>query len=151
MDEKYHRLSKGKDENGKRILIDEHRYVMEKHLGRKLKRNEIVHHIDGNKSNNNIENLTIMSLSEHARLHATGRAVNEKTKQKLREKNLHKPFYRRKSKKQIIEIVEKYKELKTYRKVDKFFNFCNGTTGRIIRGNEYYDYQELVKKILNSN
>jgi hypothetical protein len=47
----------------------EHRVVMEKHLGRKLNRCEIVHHIDGNKHNNYISNLELMTQAEHARIH----------------------------------------------------------------------------------
>ena len=50
--------------NGKRVL--EHRYVMERHLGRKLKRKERIHHIDGDKLNNNISNLILCSSqAEH--------------------------------------------------------------------------------------
>jgi len=37
----------------------EHRLVIEKHLGRKLEKNEFVHHIDFDKKNNNINNLTL--------------------------------------------------------------------------------------------
>jgi hypothetical protein len=46
-----------------------HRYVLEKALGRKLQENEIVHHIDHNKLNNDISNLKIMTRSEHMKLH----------------------------------------------------------------------------------
>lgn len=58
---------RGKKVNGKRI--DMQRYVMEQILGRKLTKDEIVHHIDGNKLNNDPSNLQIMSRAEHARLH----------------------------------------------------------------------------------
>lgn len=46
-----------------------HRYLMEIKLGRKLKADEIVHHIDFNKFNNNIDNLQVVSRSEHNRIH----------------------------------------------------------------------------------
>ena len=46
-----------------------HRLIMEDHLGRKLTSDEIVHHIDGNKLNNNINNLKVMTRGEHSRLH----------------------------------------------------------------------------------
>lgn len=52
-----------------RNKIAEHRLVMEKHIGRYLEIDEIVHHIDGNKQNNNISNLQLMTASEHVKLH----------------------------------------------------------------------------------
>ena len=48
---------------------DEHRLIMEKYLDRKLDRCEIVHHCDENPQNNKIENLELMLLSVHGRLH----------------------------------------------------------------------------------
>lgn len=47
----------------------EHSVLMEAHIGRRLLPHECVHHIDGNRSNNKIENLQIMTRSEHARHH----------------------------------------------------------------------------------
>lgn len=58
--------------NGRRIY--EHRHVMEMALGRKLKRNEHVHHKDGNRINNNISNLELTNASDHARLHISSEA-----------------------------------------------------------------------------
>ena len=51
----------------------EHRLIMEQHLGRKLDTNEHVHHIDGNKRNNNLENLIILTKSSHCSLHGNKR------------------------------------------------------------------------------
>lgn len=52
--------------NGKQIYY--HRWVMEQHLGRKLNRNEVIHHINGDPHDNRIENLLLLSQSEHMKL-----------------------------------------------------------------------------------
>ena len=42
-----------------------HRYLMEQKIGRKLKKGEVVHHLDGNIKNNVITNLVLTTHSEH--------------------------------------------------------------------------------------
>lgn len=70
--------------------ILEHRYVASNKIGRPLKDDEIVHHIDGNRLNNNPSNLQIMDRSEHSKLHnkdyeiirdKLGRIVGKKRKE----------------------------------------------------------------------
>ena len=46
-----------------------HRLVAEKAIGRKLRDGEVVHHIDGNRRNNDPENLMVMLAAEHGCLH----------------------------------------------------------------------------------
>lgn len=54
--------------DGKRVWT--HRYEAEKKIGRKLKLSEPVHHIDGDKLNNNHENLHVCKdKSDHGRVH----------------------------------------------------------------------------------
>ena len=54
-------------------IVYEHRYVMSNHLGRWITTEEVVHHKDGNKANNRIDNLELTNLRDHAILHALER------------------------------------------------------------------------------
>jgi len=47
----------------------EHVHIMEQHIGRRLNRSEIVHHKNGDKTDNRLENLEVMTVSQHMRHH----------------------------------------------------------------------------------
>jgi hypothetical protein len=46
--------------------MQHHRWVMEQHLGRPLDTREHVHHIDGNRFNNDLDNLALISARDHS-------------------------------------------------------------------------------------
>lgn len=54
-----------------------HRKIMKNKLGRSLDKNEVVHHINGNTSDNRIENMILLTNSEHRKLHVRTQRRNE--------------------------------------------------------------------------
>lgn len=60
-----------------RGYVFEHVKVMSDYLCRALDSDEVVHHIDGNKKNNVLSNLQLMTRSEHAKHH--GRCRHDQT------------------------------------------------------------------------
>jgi hypothetical protein len=64
----YISITRGKDKGR-----SQHQVVAEMILGRPLRPDEVVHHIDHNRANNDPANLEVMTRSEHTRLHAKER------------------------------------------------------------------------------
>lgn len=61
--------------NGKKEYV----IIIEKNIGRNLKKGEVIHHIDGNKKNSDIENLFLAkNNSEHTKAHRTLRECSYK-------------------------------------------------------------------------
>lgn len=67
----------------KRGYIYEHQYMAEQMLGRPLTENEVVHHIDKNKRNNDPSNLLVLTKQEHSRLHIPDRLNGIKKRKKV--------------------------------------------------------------------
>ena len=65
--------------------VKEHRYVMSQYLGRDLTTDELVHHIDGIKTNNNIENLEIMTKGIHSCIHHKGSIFSDTHRMRISE------------------------------------------------------------------
>lgn len=61
--------------NGKKQK--KHRWVIEQQIGRRLTPDEFVHHINGDRNNNRIENLIIVTPSEHSIIHNQKRFLKE--------------------------------------------------------------------------
>lgn len=115
------------DRNG---YIFEHRVVAEMYCGRFLKSGEDVHHKNEIKHDNRIENLEIISHSEHTILHnlgsvqseATRRKMSDKAKKRFSNKKNH-PFY----KDVDDELIEMIKDGKKPTEISKKLNITRKT------------------------
>ena len=80
-------------ETGRKYKTPHHRFVVEEHKGERLKEGYVVHHKDGRKTNNDIDNLQVMTRTAHNKHHREWRRRRRKTRRVMR---LNKSLSRRK-------------------------------------------------------
>lgn len=90
------------------VKHDYHRWLMEQELGRKLRSDEVVHHINENKLDNDINNLEVLSKSEHARLHAKPPYFTDEAYENSRKALIGHKASNRKLKKEDIEYIKEH-------------------------------------------
>lgn len=133
------------------IKYDEHRIIIENYLGRKLNRNEVVHHINGDKSDNRIENLKVMSLSEHTKLHMKNRKISLEVRNKISKSSIGKINSKRTfDENTVFEIYKKHSQGTSNRKIAKLYGVSRATIDCIINCKLYKEIYAKYNKIFGN-
>lgn len=78
----YYYITSGKEGNNGKLL---HRLIWEDWYQKPVPGGYDIHHINGNKLDNRIQNLQCVESSAHQRFHNKGKTLSEETKRKLSE------------------------------------------------------------------
>ena len=117
-----------------------HVVLMEEVLGRPLEPDEVVHHINGIKDDNRLENLQLMNKREHSRLHHSGITPGPETVRRLREAHAGKISEKRKlTREQVREIADRLVKGERVAMLSREYAISKGTIAGIRDGKIYRD------------
>lgn len=146
----YYRINSSKEGNKDKLL---HRLIFEKEHKCTLLHNAVIHHKNGNKIDNSYENLELLSISEHMKLHNTGelnpfygKKLTKEHRDKIKKNHAHMSGknhwnYGKNHSKEVCMKMSKSKNTTGYYRVSKVKN------KRYKQGFYYeYDYYENKKK-----
>ena len=74
----YYRISSGKEGNNKKYL---HRLIWEDHYGKSVPKGYVVHHLNGDKTDNRIQNLQCVEQKLHRKFHSSN--ITEETRNQM--------------------------------------------------------------------
>lgn len=120
----------------------EHRIVWENYNG-KIPKGYVVHHKDGNRQNNDINNLELLSKLDHDKL------TMDDVWDERRENNI-KLFYPNKRQFDIEKIVDMLNQGFSLRKIAKSLNTCHNVIANHLNKNNI-DYKKWVRRNVNKN
>ena len=132
--------------DGKRI--PEHRAVVENLLGVTLREDQVVHHINGIKTDNRPENLRVMDWKEHSRLHASAMPQTPEKIRKVSEarKGKSNPDARALTAEQVEDVVKALHEGETVTAVAKRLDVSDHVIRNIRDGKTYQDVLAALPK-----
>lgn len=81
----YYRITSIKEGNYNKRM---HRLVWEEFYGKPIPRGYVIHHMNGDKLDNRIQNLQLVENSKHSRFHNSGKIISEETRRKMSENNI---------------------------------------------------------------
>ena len=128
--------------------MPEHRAVVENLLGITLREDQVVHHINGIKSDNRPENLQVMDWKEHSRLHASAMPQTPEKIRKVSEarKGKSNPDARALTAEQVEDVVKALHEGETVTAVAKRLRVSDHVIRNIRDGKTYQDVLAALPK-----
>lgn len=134
--------------------MDEHRYIMEQSIGHKLRKNQVVHHVNGDIHDNRLDNLEVMTRRKHAQLHLTGRTLPEEQRAKMSAARQGKPHItaRTISDDQIRLALYMYGSGQKKREIESQCGLSMGTIYKMFQGlyARCFDFETEIKQSIAS-